>query len=105
LGLNSMLHSRGMSAGYEIALFNANGGYDGYSGDHFLICPPFIVTKADVDDIVERTARVVEDTFAELVNSAVWEKVTLQMEIDNSREVKALDAAPAVGVAVGVAAQ
>ncbi|KAL7769830.1 hypothetical protein ACKLNR_001214 [Fusarium oxysporum f. sp. zingiberi] len=83
LGLNSLLHSRGMSAGYEIALFNANGGYDGYSGDHFLICPPFIVTKEDVDEIVERTARVVEDTFEELGNSAVWEKITLQMEIDD----------------------
>jgi hypothetical protein len=96
LGLNGMLHSRGMSAGYEIALFNANGGYDGYSGDHFLICPPFIVTKDDVDDIVERTARVVEDTFAKLVNSTVWEKITLQMEIDNKCEV---NAAKAVGVA------
>jgi adenosylmethionine-8-amino-7-oxononanoate aminotransferase len=96
LGLNGMLHSRGMSAGYEIALFNANGSYDGYSGDHFLICPPFIVTKDDVDDIIERTARVVEDTFAELTNSAVWEKITLQMEIDNKCEV---NAAKAVGVA------
>ncbi|KAF4340820.1 CAR2-ornithine aminotransferase [Fusarium beomiforme] len=88
LGLNSMLHARGMSPGYEIALFNANGGYDGYSGDHFLICPPFIVTKDDVDDIVERTARVIEDTFEELGNSAVWEKITLQMEIDNKIEVE-----------------
>lgn len=77
LGLNSLLHSRGMSQGYEIALFNANGGYDGYSGDHFLICPPFIVTEADVNDIVERTARVIKDTFAELLNSAVWEKIIL----------------------------
>lgn len=83
LGLNGLLHSRGMSAGYEIALFNANGGYDGYSGDHFLICPPFIVSKEDVDEIVERTARVVEDTFEALGNSAVWEKITLQMEIDD----------------------
>ncbi|KAF6526198.1 hypothetical protein HZS61_009242 [Fusarium oxysporum f. sp. conglutinans] len=91
LGLNSLLHSRGMSAGYEIALFNANGGYDGYSGDHFLICPPFIVTKEDVDEIVERTARVVEDTFEELGNSAVWEKITLQMEIDDV-EVKPVGA-------------
>ncbi|KAF5590850.1 CAR2-ornithine aminotransferase [Fusarium pseudoanthophilum] len=82
LGLNGLLHSRGMSAGYEIALFNANGGYDGYSGDHFLVCPPFIVSKEDVDEIVERTARVVEDTFEELGQSAVWEKITLQMEID-----------------------
>jgi adenosylmethionine-8-amino-7-oxononanoate aminotransferase len=99
LGLNSMLHSRGMSAGYEIALFNANGGYDGYSGDHFLICPPFIVTKNDVDDIVERTARVVEDTFKELMGSAVWEKVTVQMEIDGPRVMNGSGRMNAVGVA------
>ncbi|KAF4417130.1 hypothetical protein F53441_14532, partial [Fusarium austroafricanum] len=86
LGLHGMLHTRGMSKGYEIALFNANGGYDGYSGDHFLICPPFIVTEQDVDDIVERTARVIEDTFEELFKSAIWEKVALQMEIDNKVE-------------------
>ncbi|KAH6963367.1 pyridoxal phosphate-dependent transferase [Fusarium avenaceum] len=103
LGLNSMLHSRGMSAGYEIALFNANGGYDGYSGDHFLICPPFIVTKEDIDDIVERTARVIEDTFAELSSSAVWEKVTMQMEAEMETENKPeVAAVPAVSAPVVV---
>ncbi|KAM0424972.1 hypothetical protein ACHAPT_009773 [Fusarium lateritium] len=81
LGLHSLLHSKGMSPGYEISLFNANGGYDGYSGDHFLICPPFIVNEADVDEIVDRTARVVEDTFSDLVSSAEWEKVAIQMDI------------------------
>ncbi|KAJ4307589.1 hypothetical protein N0V84_012625 [Fusarium piperis] len=81
LGLHGMLHSKGMSEGYEISLFNANGGYDGYSGDHFLICPPFIVNESDVDEIVDRTARVIEDTFSELVSSAVWEKIAIQMDI------------------------
>lgn len=66
LELHAKMHSRGMKKGYEIALFNANGGYDGYAGDHFLICPPFIVTEKDIDDIVDRTAKVIEDTFDEL---------------------------------------
>lgn len=77
--LHTKMHARGMQRGYEIALFNANGGYDGYMGDHFLICPPFIVTRADVDEIVSRTVRVVEDTFAELVESPVWEKVSCEV--------------------------
>ncbi|KAH7237352.1 hypothetical protein FSOLCH5_004841 [Fusarium solani] len=93
LGLHGMLHSKGMSEGYEISLFNANGGYDGYSGDHFLICPPFIVNEADVDEIVDRTARVIEDTFSELVNSAVWEKIAIQMDIAAE--------APVADIAVG----
>ncbi|XXG96700.1 hypothetical protein Hte_002990 [Hypoxylon texense] len=66
LGLNGLLHARGMMPGYEIALFNAGGTYDGYGGDHFLICPPYIVTMADCDLIVDRVAKVVEDTFANL---------------------------------------
>ncbi|KAK1758189.1 pyridoxal phosphate-dependent transferase [Echria macrotheca] len=68
--LHAKMHSRGMEKGYEIALFNANGSCDGYSGDHFLICPPFVVTEEDIDEIIDRTARVVEDTFDELLKSA-----------------------------------
>ena len=64
----------------SFALFNANGGFDGYRGDHFLICPPFILTKADVDEIVSRTRRVVEDTFAELVGLPLGEKILSEVE-------------------------
>ncbi|KAF4979336.1 hypothetical protein FZEAL_4442 [Fusarium zealandicum] len=91
LELHSKMHSRGMSKGYEVALFNANGGYDGYAGDHFLICPPFIVTEADIDEMVDRTARVVEDTFSELISSAIWEKYALEMEV--TQEVQVADIA------------
>ncbi|KAF7562286.1 hypothetical protein G7046_g1878 [Stylonectria norvegica] len=66
LGLNALFHARGMSEGYEIALFNASGTYDGYAGDHFLICPPYTVTEDDVDEIVSRVKRVVNDTFTDL---------------------------------------
>ncbi|KAK4450915.1 pyridoxal phosphate-dependent transferase [Podospora aff. communis PSN243] len=67
LELHAKMQARGIAKGYEIALFNAGGGYDGYAGDHLLICPPFIVTEGDVDDIVARTKRVVQDTFADMV--------------------------------------
>ncbi|KAK0740109.1 pyridoxal phosphate-dependent transferase [Schizothecium vesticola] len=94
LDLHAKMHARGMAKGYEIALFNANGGYDGYAGDHFLICPPFIVTEDDVNEIVARTRRVVEDTFDELANSVAWEKVVMEMEIANKSK-------PVVDIAVG----
>ncbi|ROT34485.1 PLP-dependent transferase [Sodiomyces alkalinus F11] len=103
LELHGKMHSRGMRKGYEVALFNANGGYDGYAGDHFLICPPFIVTEADIDEIVDRTARVIDDTFAELASSSVWDKIALQM--DMAQETVAQDTiakdAPVANIVVG----
>lgn len=75
LDLNGKLHSRGMSKGYEVGLFNASGTFDGYAGDHFLVCPPYIVDEADIDDMVDRIARVVEDTFSDLAASIAWETV------------------------------
>ncbi|CZT19455.1 related to ornithine aminotransferase [Ramularia collo-cygni] len=66
MNLHGLLHARGMSKGYEIALFNASGTFDGYAGDHFLICPPYIVSEMDIDDIVSRVVRVIDDTFAGL---------------------------------------
>ncbi|KAI0848442.1 pyridoxal phosphate-dependent transferase [Daldinia vernicosa] len=66
LKVSNLIHTRGMKKGYEIALFDANGAYDGYAGDHFLICPPYIVSQTDIDEIVDRITRVVEDTFIEL---------------------------------------
>ncbi|KAK8108153.1 aminotransferase [Apiospora kogelbergensis] len=66
LGVSGRLHARGMSKGYEVALFAANGTCDGYVGDHFLICPPYVVSRQDVDEIVYRVALVVQDTMAEV---------------------------------------
>jgi len=78
LKLNNLLHNRGMKPGYDIALFNAGGTYDGYAGDHFMICPPYIVSEADIDEIVDRTCRVVDDVFAELSGSDAWEKIMME---------------------------
>jgi len=66
LGLSSKLHSKGLSKGYELALFNATGSADGYAGDHVVLAPPYIVEKADVDEIVDRLSRVIDDTLREL---------------------------------------
>lgn len=66
MNLNTRLHSKGLSKGYELALFNAPGSKDGYEGDHVVLAPPYIVTEADIDDIVDRLYRVIEDTFTEL---------------------------------------
>ncbi|KAG8157451.1 hypothetical protein KVR01_012835 [Diaporthe batatas] len=74
VGLNGLLHARGMSKGHEIALFAANGTYDGYAGDHFLICPPYIVSKEDIDEIVSRVALVVKETLADVAEQPRMER-------------------------------
>lgn len=56
--LHTKLHARGIQREHEIALFNAGIWRVQYRGDHFLICPPFIVTRTDVDEIVGQTVRV-----------------------------------------------
>ena len=61
------LHDKGMKPGYDIALFHATGSANsGWAGDHVLLAPPYIVNKSDVEEIVDRVARVVEDVFEEL---------------------------------------
>ena len=61
------LHDKGMTPGYDIALFHATGSANsGWGGDHFLLAPPYIVDRSDIEEIVGRVVRVVEDVFEEL---------------------------------------
>lgn len=39
---------------------------DGIRGDHVLLAPPYIVSKEEIDLIVDTFARVLEEVFAEL---------------------------------------
>ena len=47
-------HSRLVEIAYEMGLIiysrRTRGGYE---GDHFLVCPPLIVTEGQIDDIME----------------------------------------------------
>lgn len=58
--------SKGLQAGYAISLFSASGSADGWCGDHFLLAPPYTVTAADVEEIVNRVGRVVDAVFEDL---------------------------------------
>ncbi|KAA8899114.1 alanine-glyoxylate aminotransferase AGT2 [Sphaerosporella brunnea] len=63
------LHSRGLKKGYDISIFPATGAADGWRGDQIWLAPPYIVQKRDVEEIVSRLGRVVEDVFKELATS------------------------------------
>lgn len=61
------MHQKGMSKGYDIAIFQATGSAEGgWNGDHILLAPPYVITKSDVDEITDRVCRVIEDVFKEL---------------------------------------
>lgn len=67
LKVANRIHDKGLEKGYSISIFQANGSAnDGWDGDHILLAPPYIVQKSDVEEIVDRVGRVVEDVFSEL---------------------------------------
>ncbi|KAI9721285.1 MAG: hypothetical protein M1812_002447 [Candelaria pacifica] len=53
------IQSKGHEPGYEISLYPGNGTVDGRAGDHILLAPPYNITREDVEEMVERTARVI----------------------------------------------
>jgi adenosylmethionine-8-amino-7-oxononanoate aminotransferase len=62
------LHERVKRAALErgLAVYPMGGTIDGRQGDHVLIAPPYIVTAADVDTIVDRLGAAVDAALAEL---------------------------------------
>jgi len=50
--------ARGL-AGYPMG-----GTIDGFRGDHYIIAPPYIVTEAEIDTIVERLGDAVDAALA-----------------------------------------
>jgi adenosylmethionine-8-amino-7-oxononanoate aminotransferase len=40
------------------------GTIDGFRGDHYIIAPPYIVTEAEIDTIVERLGDAVDAALA-----------------------------------------
>lgn len=58
---HALLKRQGMANG--LMIYPMGGTIDGVHGDHILLAPPFICTAADIDEIVERLARTVQDVL------------------------------------------
>jgi len=58
-----------MQSGYDISLYPGTGTVDGKVGDHVLLAPAYIVTQPEIELIVDTTARVISDFFAELMKA------------------------------------
>lgn len=55
----------GLHSPYNIHVYPGAGSVDGYCGDHIIIAPAYNITHGEVDLIVDRVARLIEDFFNE----------------------------------------
>ncbi|OJJ08497.1 hypothetical protein ASPVEDRAFT_89713 [Aspergillus versicolor CBS 583.65] len=60
------IQDTGLTPNYAISLYAASGTVDGTHGHHVLLAPPYNVSKAEVDIIVDTTARVIDHVFAQI---------------------------------------
>jgi adenosylmethionine-8-amino-7-oxononanoate aminotransferase len=64
LKLNERIKSEGIARG--LATYPMGGTIDGKQGDHVIVAPPYIATKADIDTIVDRLGDAVDAALAGL---------------------------------------
>ncbi|MFW8566516.1 aspartate aminotransferase family protein, partial [Orrella sp. 11846] len=64
LKLHTLIKQAAMARG--LMVYPSGGTIDGVHGDHVLVAPPFIVTKADVHEIVSRLGDAVNDALGQI---------------------------------------
>ena len=69
LRLHARVKAHGMQRG--LMTYPGVGTIDGRHGDHILLAPPYIVTAADIDEIVRRLGDTVDAAIAEVGAEAV----------------------------------
>ncbi len=62
--LHARVKQRAMANG--LMVYPMGGTIDGRLGDHVLLAPPFIATEADLEQIVDRLTRSIEQALAEV---------------------------------------
>jgi adenosylmethionine-8-amino-7-oxononanoate aminotransferase len=62
--LNQCVKKEGIRAG--VAIYPSGGTIDGVRGDHILIAPPYITTCEEIDEMVARLARAIDEAIARL---------------------------------------
>ncbi|XPS75608.1 hypothetical protein M3J09_007683 [Ascochyta lentis] len=64
--VNWEIYLQGLAPPYEVHVYPGMGTVDGANGDHIIISPSYNITDAEVDAIVDRVGRLVEDYFEAL---------------------------------------
>ena len=64
--MSKKLGTKCLERGFDISLLPATGAADGWSGDHFLLAPPYLVTEEDIAKIVNRVGKVIDAVLQDL---------------------------------------
>jgi adenosylmethionine-8-amino-7-oxononanoate aminotransferase len=68
LGVAQKIHDTGISSPFNMTMYPGNGTMDGIRGDHVILAPTYIATKADIDFIAKATSDVVHLVFKKIGN-------------------------------------
>lgn len=66
LKVGAMLQKLALSSPYNMTIYQSSGCVDGISGDIIMLAPPFMVTKKEIDHIVDVLSMVINKTFENL---------------------------------------
>ena len=64
--LSFLIQEKGLRPEYAISLYGSPGTVDGVRGDHVILAPPYIVSKEEIDIIVDVTVKVINEVVEEL---------------------------------------
>jgi adenosylmethionine-8-amino-7-oxononanoate aminotransferase len=64
--LSFLIQEKGLQPEYSVSLYGCPGTVDGIKGDHLILAPAYIVSKAEIDIIVDTLEKVLEEVFATL---------------------------------------
>ncbi|KAJ5167519.1 Aminotransferase [Penicillium canariense] len=64
--LSFHIQEKGLQPDYAVSLYGCSGTVDGIRGDHVVLAPPYIVSREEIDTLVDVFARVLTDVLAEL---------------------------------------
>lgn len=60
------IQEKGLEPEHSISLYGCSGTVDGTKGDHLILAPPYIVSKEEIDIIVDTLEKVLKEVFATL---------------------------------------
>lgn len=60
------LQEKGLEPEHSVSLYCSSGTVDGIKGDHLILAPPYIVSKEEIDIIVNALDKVMKEVFSGL---------------------------------------
>ncbi|KAJ5779942.1 Pyridoxal phosphate-dependent transferase major region subdomain 2 [Penicillium paradoxum] len=64
--LSFRIQEKGLQPEYSVSLYGCSGTVDGIRGDHLVLAPPYIVSKEEIDILVDTLEKILEDVFSSL---------------------------------------